>query len=252
MEVEIVSHPDFKVEFDGNKLGYPLHSIAEVTIPPHSATAVDVDIVNIRLPHGTFGWITSKDDTYVVGGGVIDEDYRGVVKVIVINDDGIPLTLTKGQLIAYMAIVRYGTAVFTGGTVSKAHDTDAGYDIHTKEDFIVGPSKYHVVHTGINITTDPNNPYMVHSRSGLSLKKCIIAVAEPDQEELVVRLINFSDKEVSFVEGDKIAQIVVHVVEHFIRAKTTFVEKIDTQTKRGTGGFGSSDVIKGISDGVTG
>lgn len=243
LETEIVTHSDFKAEFDAERVAYPLYSVNTVVIEPACSAAIDVNIVNIRLPHGTFGWI--MDDKYLIGGGVIDEDYRGVVKVIVINNNSNSMMISSGERVAFMAIVKYGTTIFMGGTATKAHETDAGYDVCCREDFVIPPFGKYVVKSGLFITTNPNNPFMVHSRSGLSLKKCIIARGDSDTDDgLAIELTNHSSNEVSFAEGDKVAQVVVHVVEHFRHTKTTIVEKIDTQTKRGTGGFGSTDAIK--------
>lgn len=263
MEIEIVAHPDFKVEFSEKQVAYPLYSTSRVVVGPGCSAAVDVNIVNVRLPHGTFGWITGIEkklfgSEFLIGGGVIDEDYRGVVKVIVINISVEPIVIGAGQLIAYMSIVKYGRATFKptdnedtdeeyDGDIKlpeKAHETDAGYDVFCPIPFNIAPFGRYVVDIPISIVTDTNNPYMIHSRSGLSLKKCLIANGIGDSERSITfELVNYSPHEVSFVEGDKVAQIVIHNIDHFRRAKTTLVEKIDTDTKRGTGGFGSTDTI---------
>lgn len=258
MEIEIVAHPEHKVSFDESRVAYPLISTSKVVVGPGCSAAVDVNIINVRLPHGTFGWITGiETHQFLIGGGVIDEDYRGVVKVIVINRNVEPVVLLEGQPIAYMSIIKYGTAKFEISAdgdndedelsiirlPDKAHETDAGYDVYCPHAFNIPPFGRKVIDISISVVTDTNNPYMIHSRSGLSLKKCIIANGMGDSSKyLTFELINHSPHEVSFAEGDKVAQIVIHQIDHFRRAKTTIVEKIDSDTKRGTGGFGSTDL----------
>ncbi len=263
MEIEIVAHPEYKVSFDEARVAYPLLATSRVVVGPACSAAVDVNIVNVRLPHGTFGWITGVEKSkfgtkFLIGGGVIDEDYRGVVKVIVINTGVEPVVIEAGQLVAYMSIIKYGKASFIINTEqvefngtkvgevkvpAKAHETDAGYDVCCIHDFSIPPFGKSVVDIPISIVTDTNNPYMIHSRSGLSLKKCIIANGLGDSDQfLTFELVNYSANEVSFAQGDKVAQIVIHNIDHFRRAKTTLVEKIDSTTKRGTGGFGSTGV----------
>lgn len=69
--------------------GYDLYSTQEYTINPGENTLVKTGI-RIAIPHGNYGRIAPRSGLAVkhmihVGGGVVDNDYRGEVCVILFN-----------------------------------------------------------------------------------------------------------------------------------------------------------------------
>jgi len=125
----------------------------------------------------------------------------------------------------------------------RAHDDDAGYDLHALEPATLQPGERALVRTGIAIELPLRHAGLVLPRSGLAAKHGIALVNAPGlidngyRGELKVLLLN-TDREASFevAAGDRIAQLVVVPV-----AAPDIVE-VDAlaASKRGEGGFGSS------------
>ena len=120
---------------------------------------------------------------------------------------------------------------------------DAGADICTRVDITIEPGERALVPTGLSIALPQGFAAFVHPRSGLSIKHGVSMVNTPGtvdaayRGELQIILINHDLREaISFVKGDRIAQLVIQRVEH-----ATFVE-VDSLpgTERGAGGFGST------------
>jgi len=120
---------------------------------------------------------------------------------------------------------------------------DAGADICTRIDLTIEPGERALVPTGLSIALPQGFAAFVHPRSGLAIKHGVSMVNTPGtvdaayRGELQVILINHDLREsISFVKGDRIAQLVIQRVE-----KASFVE-VDSLpgTERGVGGFGST------------
>ena len=126
---------------------------------------------------------------------------------------------------------------------ARAHDSDAGYDLHAAEPATLAPGERASVGTGIAIAIPDGHAGLVLPRSGLALKHGIALVNAPGlidagyRGEVRVLLLN-TDREQSFdVEaGDRIAQLVIvaHAAPELVE-----VEQL-TESVRGAGGFGSS------------
>ncbi len=87
-------------------VGLDLSGVEELTIPPQGKALCKTDL-RIVLPPGTYGRIAPRSglawrNHLVVGGGVIDPDFQGNVKVVLFNlgDEGIKIK--KGQRIAQL------------------------------------------------------------------------------------------------------------------------------------------------------
>jgi dUTP pyrophosphatase len=126
---------------------------------------------------------------------------------------------------------------------ARAHDDDAGYDLHGLEPATLGPGERAMLRTGIAIELPPGHAGLVLPRSGLAARHGIALVNAPGlidagyRGELKVLLLN-TDREAAFevAPGDRIAQLVIIAV-----AAPEVVEVDDLATTvRGEGGFGSS------------
>lgn len=125
----------------------------------------------------------------------------------------------------------------------RAHEGDAGYDLHSAESTILGPGERAAVGTGIAVAVPEGHAGLVLPRSGLALEHGIALVNAPGlidagyRGELRVLLLN-TDREHAFsVEpGDRIAQLVL------VRVEAPELEEIEgfEETARGVGGFGST------------
>ena len=87
-------------------VGLDLSGVEDLTIPPQGKALCSTDL-RIILPPGTYGRIAPRSglawrNQLVVGGGVVDPDFQGNVKVVLFNlgDEGI--RIKKGQRIAQL------------------------------------------------------------------------------------------------------------------------------------------------------
>jgi dUTP pyrophosphatase len=124
-----------------------------------------------------------------------------------------------------------------------AHPGDAGADLVTTVDLILGPGERALAPTGIAVALPEGFAAFVHPRSGLALRQGLSIVNTPGtidagyRGEIKVLLINHDlHVSVHLARGDRIAQLVVQRVEH-----VTFTEVDElTDSARGAGGYGST------------
>lgn len=79
-------------------------------IPARGKAVVNTDI-QIELPEGCYGRVAPRSGLAVkncidVGAGVIDEDYRGNVGVVMFNHSDLEFTVAKGDRIAQLICER--------------------------------------------------------------------------------------------------------------------------------------------------
>jgi dUTP pyrophosphatase len=126
---------------------------------------------------------------------------------------------------------------------SRAHDADAGLDLHAVEAARLRAGERASVGTGLAVEIPPGHAGLVLPRSGLATRHGIALVNAPGlidagyRGEIRVLLLN-TDREESFeIEpGDRIAQLLVVA---FAEVEPVAVEALEA-TARGAGGFGSS------------
>lgn len=131
-----------------------------------------------------------------------------------------------------------------------SHPGDAGADLVTTEDVIVGPGERALVGTGIAIALPDGYAAFVHPRSGLAHRLGVSIVNTPGtvdagyRGEIKVLLVNHDLRQpAEFRRGDRIAQLVVQRVEY---ARFHEVDRLPGSA-RGNGGYGSTGVAS--SDG---
>lgn len=126
---------------------------------------------------------------------------------------------------------------------SRAHDGDAGLDLHASEAAHIGPGERWSVGTGIAAEIPAGHAGLVLPRSGLAKKHGITLVNSPGlidsgyRGEIRVLLLNTDPAETFRVAaGDRIAQLVI--------APIALAEPVEApalaESVRGEGGFGSS------------
>ena len=101
-----------------------------------------------------------------------------------------------------------------------------------------------LIATGLYIALPEGYEAQIRPRSGLALKHGITVLNTPGtidadyRGEIMVLLVNFSDKEFVINEGERIAQMVIaqHEQGQFVE-----VTQLD-ETERGTGGYGHTGV----------
>lgn len=128
-------------------------------------------------------------------------------------------------------------------TPKKAHHDDAAFDLMARVDAILEPAKSKLVPTGLFIELPIHYEAQVRPRSGLALKHTLTVTNSPGtidagyRGEVCVIMLNAAGKEdYNIKRGDRIAQMVI--------AKLPEIEMVQvdelSDTKRGSGGFGST------------
>lgn len=124
-----------------------------------------------------------------------------------------------------------------------AHPGDAGADLLSRVDAVLGPGERRTVPTGVAIALPDGYAAFVHPRSGLAARHGLTIVNAPGtvdagyRGEISVTLLNTDrDERVQVRRGDRIAQLVVQRVE---RARLVEAGSLPGSL-RGDGGFGST------------
>lgn len=92
-----------------------LASVGAHSISPGERQLISTG-VSMSIPHGNYGKIEARSSLairngIIVGGGVIDSDYTGEIKVILINTGNMPFVINKGDRIAQLIIQSYVTGI---------------------------------------------------------------------------------------------------------------------------------------------
>ena len=122
---------------------------------------------------------------------------------------------------------------------TRAHDTDAGMDLYSREDAIVREGGSHIFRTGVHVQLPHGTGGLVVSKSGLNIFSDIITTGLIDEGytgEVLVKLYNLGDTPYRVKAGDKIAQLVVFDVRY---VAPVIVPEIEGGA-RGNHGFGST------------
>lgn len=125
-------------------------------------------------------------------------------------------------------------------------DHSAGMDLraYLKESVSLNPLERKLIPTGLFIELPVGYEAQIRPRSGLALKKGLSVLNSPGtidadyRGEIGVLLINLSNEKVTIENGERICQMVIAKHE---QAELIEVELLN-ETKRGSGGFGSTGV----------
>lgn len=127
-----------------------------------------------------------------------------------------------------------------------AFNESQGIDLSSIEDYIIEPLSRKAIRTGIHIALPSGTFGFIKERSSIALNKGLIAIAgiidNTYRGELLVVLYNTNKNDYVKVEkGEFIAQLlIVKVLEPKEVVEVDSIEELG-ETKRGIGGFGSSD-----------
>ena len=117
MKVQIVNKSAYEAPFYAtvNSAGMDLKANIEepITLAPLQRAMVPTGLY-IALPEGTEAQVRPRSGLAAKHGvtvlntpGTIDADYRGEIKVILVNLSNEPFTITPGERIAQMVVARY-------------------------------------------------------------------------------------------------------------------------------------------------
>ncbi|HEY5430434.1 MAG TPA: dUTP diphosphatase [Solirubrobacteraceae bacterium] len=126
---------------------------------------------------------------------------------------------------------------------TRAHEGDAGLDLHALEPAVLAPGERASVGTGIAVEIPPGRAGLVLPRSGLAARHGISVVNAPGlidsgyRGEVRVLLLN-TDRAQPFeiLAGARIAQLVLVAVQLSVAVEVDALG----DSERGAGGFGSS------------
>lgn len=126
---------------------------------------------------------------------------------------------------------------------TKAHQTDAGFDLHAANNVLIKPGETKLILTGIAIELTVGYELQVRPRSGISLRsslKVILGTIDSGYRgEIGIIAHNTSDsKSFQIYKGDKIAQAVIQKLPEI---ELIEVDALD-EGERGENGFGSTGV----------
>lgn len=143
--------------------------------------------------------------------------------------------------------------LFSGALPVYAHPGDAGADLVSTDDVVLGPGERATVGTGLKIALPNGYVGFVVPRSGLAMKHGITIVNSPGtvdagyRGEIRVTLLNTDARETyAITAGARIAQLIVMPVPG---VRFVEVERLPG-SDRGEGGFGSTGY--GTADSTTG
>ena len=146
--------------------------------------------------------------------------------------------------------------VLEGGKMpSKAHVTDAGWDLYATEDITIYPGQVMKHPLNIRLQLPINTWAEITSKSGLGAKGLMVYAGVIDQSYRGIPHVVFTNlwiidqideqgfplmrtQPIVIKKGEKLAQLIMNPYgEQFYM---TQVDKVETNTERSTGGFGSS------------
>ena len=126
---------------------------------------------------------------------------------------------------------------------TRAHQTDAGLDLYCIDDTVVPARGSAVFRTGVHVELPPNTYGKLESKSGLNVAHDIVSLGGVIDQgftgEILVKLYNMGDKDYKFKRGNKIVQM---TIVRCLYPEVEVVDELNTNTGRGSSGFGSSGV----------
>ena len=122
---------------------------------------------------------------------------------------------------------------------TKAHDTDAGWDMYASQQLSLEPFTHRAVKTGLAFEIPPRWHTQIHTRSSYAKMgvRCHLGIVDAGYRgELKVIVHNHTNQFVTIKKGDKFCQLIFLPVPD---VTLTQVDKL-SESSRGEGGFGSS------------
>lgn len=123
----------------------------------------------------------------------------------------------------------------------------AGFDLRARidEDVVVKAGEVKLIKTGLAFELPEGYEGQIRSRSGLALKNNLFVLNSPGtldsdyRGEICIILANFGKNDFIVTDGMRLAQMVISKYE---KVEIKEVSEL-SDTKRGTGGFGSTGII---------
>ena len=127
---------------------------------------------------------------------------------------------------------------------TRSHEHDSGLDLYASEDILVTYTHASVIPTGIAVNIPPGYEGQIRPRSGKSSKtnlRVILGTVDCGYNgEIGVIADTLNKSEYLVRKGEKIAQLVISPI---VTPSLEIVDQFDTQSARGSNGFGSTDEV---------
>ena len=123
---------------------------------------------------------------------------------------------------------------------TRAHDTDAGFDLYSREEKFVPAHGSAVFDTGVHVAIPRGMAGLLVSKSGLNVNRNITSTGLIDAGytgSIRVKLYNHGGAPYMVYAGDKISQLVIIPV---FTPSLEIVNEFSEKGERGNNGFGSS------------
>lgn len=121
----------------------------------------------------------------------------------------------------------------------RAHEHDAGLDLHAMHGGVVKAKQSATFHTGVHVELPNGTAGVLLPKSGLMTKRDILTFGVVDcgyDGEILVHMFNLSNEDYCVRAGDKISQLLVVDVRY---ENVEIVDEIE-RGERGDNGFGST------------
>lgn len=122
---------------------------------------------------------------------------------------------------------------------TRAHDTDAGYDLKTPICVKVEPHSSAIIDTGVHVMLPPGKCAVVISKSGLCMSFDLTSTGLVDEGftgTIRIKVFNHGDRPYTFSRGEKISQF---YITNYYAEEIVLVDEFP-DTERGESGFGST------------
>ena len=125
----MLTHPKARVPIrSGRAAGYDVHAVEDVTIEPGGRALLPTGL-RFEVPSGHYMRVAPRSGLALkhgvhAGAGVIDEDYRGEVKVLLFNHGDANFSASAGDRIAQLIFERISTPALAA--VARLDDTARG------------------------------------------------------------------------------------------------------------------------------
>ena len=127
---------------------------------------------------------------------------------------------------------------------TRSHEHDSGLDLYASEDALVTYTHASVIPTGIAVNIPAGYEGQIRPRSGKSSKtnlRVILGTVDCGYNgEIGVIADTLNKSEYLVRKGEKIAQLVISPI---VTPSLEIVDQFDTQSARGSNGFGSTDEV---------
>ena len=124
---------------------------------------------------------------------------------------------------------------------TRAHTTDAGLDLYTRESKTIKAHGSETFDTGVHVELPQKTYGKIASKSGLNVNHSVVSCGGTIDQgytgSIKVKLYNLGDEDYTFKCGEKIAQL---VIQPCLFCDVEVVDEINKETDRMDNGFGST------------